>query len=385
MTARGLTWDHPRGYDALAEAARRVNAGRATPLIHWDTQPLEGFESAPIAALAAAHDLLVLDHPHIGEAVAEDCLIPLEDLYPADRIAAWDAESVGPSLASYRWAGKTWALPLDVATQVMVRRPDHVPEPPQCWEAVEALAQRLPVAQSLAGPHAFLTLLSMVGGMGPWPRGDRLLPEAETAAALAIMHRLYRLRPPGSEALNPIALSEAMARSDAIALIPLVFGYVTYATPGEGSAPLAFSDSVRDAHGAGGVLGGTGIGFTRGSDPTPELLDHIAWLMRPDTQSRFIPDHGGQPSARTAWRDETVNRAWGGFYTATLATAEAALLRPRFDRYIAFQTQAAARIRQALAAGEDELTTLTALRALWTDARSNARGPLDDDRGPVIP
>ena len=86
MTFIGLTWDHPRGYDALAETARRVNEARLEPLIRWNKQPLEGFESAPIADLAAANDLLVMDHPHIGEAVAENCFLPLEDLYPADLI-----------------------------------------------------------------------------------------------------------------------------------------------------------------------------------------------------------------------------------------------------------------------------------------------------------
>ncbi|NOZ32614.1 MAG: carbohydrate ABC transporter substrate-binding protein, partial [Alphaproteobacteria bacterium] len=129
-TFKGLTWDHPRGYDALAEAARRVNTGRSTALVSWEKQPLAGFESAPIGELAAAYDLLVLDHPHIGEAVAENCLIPLETLFAPDILAKWAAQTVGPAFASYRWGGKSWAVPLDVATQVMSRRRDSVPTPP---------------------------------------------------------------------------------------------------------------------------------------------------------------------------------------------------------------------------------------------------------------
>lgn len=130
MTYLGLTWDHPRGRDALEEAARRVNAGRSGPLLDWAVQPLEGFASAPIAELAARHDLLVLDHPHIGEAVAEGCLIPLDELFPAETLAAWARDSVGRSFASYVWDGRPWALPLDVATQVMARRPDMLANPP---------------------------------------------------------------------------------------------------------------------------------------------------------------------------------------------------------------------------------------------------------------
>ncbi|MGV9900420.1 hypothetical protein ACWDVV_41605, partial [Streptomyces tendae] len=49
---RGLTWDHPRGHDALAASAGR--------LVHWDVQPLEGFESHPIDALCARYDLVAV-------------------------------------------------------------------------------------------------------------------------------------------------------------------------------------------------------------------------------------------------------------------------------------------------------------------------------------
>lgn len=381
MTVLGLTWDHPRGYDALAEAARLVNGSAGTALIHWEKQPLEGFESAPIADLAARYDLVVLDHPHIGEAVAEECLIPLEALYPDAKIAAWENQSVGPSFASYAWDGRHWALPLDVATQVMARRADILGDPPADLAEVLAAAARLPVAQSLAGPHALLTLFSLAAGQGAPVGGADLLPDAAIASALEHMHRLYRLRPPGSETLNPIALLEAMSCTNELALIPLVFGYVTYAGGDAQGARLSFSNTIRSANGAGGVLGGTGIAFSRRSPPGRQLLDHIAWLMSVETQSVLIPEHGGQPSARAAWQSAKVNAAADGFYRMTLATAEHALLRPRFDGYIAFQTAASTAIRGALAQHETETKTIGTLRTLWRAARDGARGDLDDMKG----
>ena len=380
MTFRGLTWDHPRGYDALAEAACRVNADQSKPLIHWEKQPLEGFESAPIAELAAAHDLIVLDHPHIGEAVAENCLIPLEELFSDEQIAAWEAESVGPSLASYRWAGQTWALPLDVATQVVARRKDRVSAAPMCWDEIEDTSRRLPVAVSLAGPHAFLNLISIAAATGAEAGGEDFLPDGAACEALAQMHRLYHRIPTGSDALNPINLLESMSKSDEIALIPLIFGYVTYARAGHGAREITFSDTPVTAGGFGGVLGGTGIGFSRRAKPSQVLLDHIAWLMTPETQTEFFPRFGGQPSARTAWQNPSVNDQWGGFYSSTLETAENALLRPRFDGYINFQSAASLCIREALFSHEDELKTLGALRAIWRQARAGARGVTDSKR-----
>lgn len=368
MTFIGLTWDHPRGYDALAETARRVNAGLAEPLIHWDKQPLEGFESAPVADLASANDLLVMDHPHIGEAVAENCFTPLEDLYPKSFLDAWQRDSVGPSAASYFWEGKTWALPLDVATQVMARRPDRIAIPPLGWDEVIELAQSQPVALSLAGPHVVLNLMSIVAGAGGEVGGVNFMPDAEALAALEVLQHLYASRPAGSEKLNPIGLLEAMARTDDIALVPLVFGYVTYAAAGHAPNVVAFSDTIRKPLGKGGVIGGTGIAFSKRCRPTPELLAHIASLLSAQTQIELFPAFGGQPSNRAAWQDDDVNHVWGNFYSNTLITAETALLRPRFDGYIAFQTAASARIRAALEGRENPETTLAALRALWLGA-----------------
>jgi multiple sugar transport system substrate-binding protein len=284
-------------------------------------------------------------------------------------------------MASYRWGGLHYALPLDVACQVVARRPDRIPAPPQSWDEVAALAARGGVALSLAGPHAVLTLMSLAGSAGATPRGPDFLPDAGALPALDLMHRLFALRPEGSERLNPIGLLEAMAHGDEIALVPLVFGYVPYARPSAGRHALAYSDAPRTAGGFGGVLGGTGLAFSRRARVTAELRAHMAWLLSEAAQTGFIPRHNGQPGLRVAWHDATVNAAWGGFYRDTAASAEHALLRPRFDGYIAFQTAASAAIRAALEAREPPARTLATLRGLWRDARARARGPNDDDRG----
>ena len=380
MTFVGLTWDHPRGYDALAEAAQRANAGRAEPLIRWEKQPLEGFESAPIADLVGRYDLLVLDHPHIGQAVADDCLIPLEELYDSDQLARWRANSIGRSMASYHWQGHTYAVPLDVAAQVMARRPDTVGMPPATWGEVEELAAARPVALSLGGPHAFLNLISFVAGSGYVIEGDAMLPDNAALSALEQLQRLYDRAPKGSETLSPIRLLETLAHGEDIALVPLIFGYVTYAQQGYAPHLVAYSDTISAAGGLGGVLGGTGIGISRRAAPTQDLLKFIAWLMDTRTQTEFFPVHGGQPSARAAWADASVNTASGNFYAETTKTAETALLRPRFDGYIAFQSLASEILRTAFAERRDPEKTLNHLRTLWQDARQSARGGFDDNR-----
>lgn len=379
MTAIGLTWDHPRGYNALAAAAKLTASPDGSPLLSWEKQPLEGFESAPIGELAERYDLLVIDHPHIGEAVALGCLRPLEDFYSFEQLQAWSGETVGAATSSYRWQGQHWALPLDVATQVMVRHPDLVATPPDDWEGVVRQAESGGVALSLAGPHAILNVFSIAACYGKAPGGEALLDDQAFEAALSLLRRLHALVPPGSDRLNPIGLLAHMAQHDNIALVPLVYGYVNYAATGMGRGQLAFSDAPRLAGGAcrGSVLGGTGIAFSARFRPSPELLAHIAGLLSPDMQQHFIPRHDGQPSRRSAYLDARVNAAWGDFYRDTIATCETALLRPRHDGYIAFQTQAAGQVRDFLGGRGDVASTISDIRSAWRANLAQARGPIE--------
>jgi multiple sugar transport system substrate-binding protein len=372
---RGLTWDHPRGYNALAAAAKRAEAAGEVA-IHWDKQPLEGFESHPIDDLCARYDLVVLDHPHIGEAVAADCLVPLEALFGADAVAAIGAATIGPCLSSYRYQGRHWALPLDAATQVMATRADLIGgEAPATWDAVVALSTERPVALSVAGPHAILSLLSIATSLGEPPAEadpEVLVSEAIGLRALDLMATLLGRMPASAKPLNPIGLLGLMARSDAVALCPLVYGYVNYAAPSDPSAkPVAFANAPRATSGGrpGSTLGGTGIGVSKRCKVTPALLAHLSWLMGSEAQAGFIPAHDGQPSRRDAWHDAAVNRRWNGFYEATADTLEAAYVRPRHAGYIAFQSEASATIRDGLADGTAHRVLLDRLQLRYRASR----------------
>jgi len=345
-TYRGLTWDHPRGYNALAAAAAQAD----TVALTWDKHALEGFESHPIGDLCARYDLVVLDHPHVGEAVEADCLVPIEDLFELDEIAAWRAAVAGSSLASYHYAGRHWALPLDAATQVMAYRREAVALPPLEWAQLPALAEDHAVALSLAGPHAILSFQSICGALGFAPAAprDTFMDRAIAREAYCLMVALTGDVTRRARDLNPIAMLGAIERGEGVDLCPLIYGYVNYATRGVG-----FADAPQGSGGRiGSTLGGTGIGISKRCEVTPELLDHLRWLMSGPVQRGFIPRHDGQPALRSAWQDVAVNAATGGFFAATLATVESALLRPRHNGAIAFQTAASSRLRTALLDGD---------------------------------
>lgn len=369
MTAyRGLTWDHPRGTNALRAAAQSFSADGPDTLT-WDVHPLEGFESAPIETLAAAYDLIVLDHPHLGDALVHDCLRPLDDLFGPDELDAWADASVGPSFTSYTLAGRTWALPLDAATQVSARRADILPTAPTTWaETIELARDSGRVAPSLAGPHAFLTLCSIARGLDA-AEPVALFARPALQEAFAILRALAAHAPTWALELNPIGLLERMSASDDLVYVPLVFGYVNYAT---GPRPVAFGAPPSGGCRSGSTLGGTGIALTCRTEPSDALLAHLRWLMSAQAQRDFIPDHDGQPSARAFWTSDAVDAAAGGFYRDTLATIEDAWVRPRFPGFVQFQSEASALLRDAIAHADDADATIDRLQQLFTAAQRAA-------------
>jgi multiple sugar transport system substrate-binding protein len=393
---RGITWDHPRGYAALAELERLDATADtcygAVPIpLTWDRQPLTEFESRPIADLARRYDLLVIDHPGLGTATA--ALHPLEELFSPSELAAWADAAVGPSFGAYRYAGRQWALPLDAAAQICMIRPGLMGArpPPATWQEVATVARELPVALVLGGPHALLTLLAICAAQGVPPvaetdDGSPVGGFAEDAAArdavLAALDLLVDVCSRidvGLAAGSPIGVLEAMAAEDAAACCPLVYGYVTYCEPGRRTHRLIACDAPGWQPGGrpGSVLGGTGVAVSRrvGGEGFPAVRAHIRRLLAEPVQAELVPRVGGQPTLRMAWESDAVNAACGGFYRHTRRTLDQAWVRPRFPGWIAFQDQGSAVIRGGLRRRNASIQILRQLRLAFRACCLAARPP----------
>ncbi len=355
MTAvlRGLTWDHPRGYRVLDALAGALEPDIT---VRWDRQPLEDFESRPLRTLAGHYDLLVVDHPGLGEAVRDGALRPMHEIFSRPELACWRAGSAGASFDSYRLARRQWALPLDAAAQVSVARPEEMPARPASWaEAVRAAAE-VPAVLCLGGPHALLmfSAICVAAGSAPATAGREFVTEAAGTAALRVMAGLLARADPELSQRNPIGVLEAMAAPGGPAYCPLVYGYITYsASPRSSGGPaLAFFDAPAGPGGIGSVLGGTGLAVTRSCAQPAAAAALIRTLLSERVQTGLFAEHGGQSAARQAWLDAGADQASGGFYRATWATVQRAWVRPRFAGYPAFQSAASAVLRNGLLAGQ---------------------------------
>src|SRR6478735_4199911 len=156
QSLRGMTWSHPRGYQPLV-ACSAIWQAQTGIAVEWEKRSLQDFESFPVEELARAYDLIVIDHPHVGQITAEGCLAPLDVVGREAERAALAAGSVGQSYASYEWQDRQWAFPIDAASQVQAWRPDLLAAAPERWREVLELARHGKVLLPLRPPHSLMT------------------------------------------------------------------------------------------------------------------------------------------------------------------------------------------------------------------------------------
>lgn len=369
---KGMTWSHPRGFDPML-ACSALWAAQTGVQIDWEKQSLQDFESYPVEDLARAYDLIVIDHPHVGQITEQGCLAPLDVPGREAERAALAAGSVGQSYASYFWRGQQWAFPIDAATQVLAWRPDLLDAPPATWAEVVALAKQRRVLLPLRPPHALMSFFSLAGNLGAPCQvdGETLIDPAIGAQVWDMLRDIADLVDPACAGWDPIAVFEEIARPGSqIACAPLIYGYVNYAIPGFRAKLIRFADMpVAGSNGpVGSALGGTGIAVSAFSTAQAAAIDFAYWIASGDVQRGPFAAAGGQPGHADAWRDAAVNRATSDFYRATRATLEGAWLRPRHNGYMALQAAASQRITAGLAAKERAGPVIDAINRLFRDS-----------------
>ncbi len=353
---RGMTWSHPRGYDPLVACAAAWRE-RTGVEVSWDKRSLQDFESFPVEDLARRYDLIVIDHPHVGQITAEGCLVPLDRAGRERELAALAAGSVGASFASYTWNGRQWALPIDAATQVQAWRADLLEQPLRSWAAVLDEARQGRVLCPMRAPHSLMCLYTLVANLGR-PCAVEPGPLVDREAGRQVYERiaeLVALIDPACFAMDPIAVFEAMAEPGSrIGCAPLIYGYANYALADFRARRLRFADIPVIGSGGpvGSALGGTGIAVSSRSSKAAAAADFAFWVAGEAVQRGLYAAAGGQPGHAAAWADPAVNAPVAGFYADTRPTLDGAWVRPRHDGYMPFQHWAAERLAAGLEARE---------------------------------
>ncbi|MEP1930535.1 MAG: extracellular solute-binding protein [Roseibium sp.] len=329
----GMTWDHPRAYDSLVAASADYKQLTGVVII-WEKRSLQDFADVPIERLTESYDLIILDHPHVGQIAESGCLRALPAL-------SKDI-SLGGSVECYHWSGETWAWPIDAACQMAVVRPDLSKEFPTNWEQILADdAERYQLLTPLKPVDAFDMVLTLVAS-----RGEEVLPynreefcSADNGElALKIIKRLFKMGPSETVDWNPIKVLETLSETNDFAASPCLFGYINYARPDFRKNKLQYVDlPVFDGVGARrSILGGAGIGVSSRRHYSDTAQDFAAWVTSEPIQSGVYLQNEGQPAHLATWKTRGNDPQYAGFLNGGYETISTAWTRPRDEWFLHF-------------------------------------------------
>lgn len=375
----GITWNHTRGYLPMVATAQRFSELHPEVSISWQKRSLQQFADAPLADLAARFDLMVIDHPSIGEAAHLNLLLPLDEHLPSNFLADQAANSVGQSHVSYNIGGHQYALATDAATPIAGWRPDLLAkfgvELPAKWDDLLALARRGLVTVPAIPIDSLMNLFMLANALDaePFTTPGEVIAKQAGEEALRILRELVCLSAPGSLERNPIRTWQLLADSEEIAYCPFAYGYSNYSRPGYVSNALQTGGLVTlNGKPLQSTLGGAGLAISCNCKHPEQALAYAEFTASAEIQSTLYTHSGGQPGHRAAWRDSTLNALTNGFFRSTLSTLDTAWVRPRFPGFIAFQDAASNLVHDYLMHGSDESEVLNRMNQALYRAEQQA-------------
>lgn len=374
VTLRGMTWDHSRGFDPMVATSDAYMQAHPGVRIIWEKRSLQAFADRPVSEMANSYDLMVIDHPHVGEVARAGLLVDFNRLGRNAELSALAAGSVGASHPSYQFDGGQWGLAIDAATPVACFRPDLLESAPKCWDQVLELARKGQVAFALIPINALMTFSGMTRNMA-WPIAetpDRLLAREHGEFVLEAIREVVALMDPRCLTLDPIGIYEWMGRNaDAPAYAPFGYGYTNYSRDGYCRFPLVYADApgFGDNGPGGTVIGGTGIAVSASCKAQDVATDYALWIAGAECQKGLFFESGGQPAHANAWEDSGCNAACRNFFRNTRKTLETSWVRPRYDGYMRLQDQGGDIVHACLRGEAGIADTLDALDAAYRESR----------------
>ena len=342
MILTGITWDHPRGYDPLV-ASSALYEKLFGIQVKWEKRSLTNFGDQSLTELANGFDLLIVDYPHAGVAHETNCLFPLNELLPEEKLKELKNQTAGPCFSSYDYKEKQWAIPIDAAMQCSANRPDLLGDVPipKNWSEVFELAdwlkkKNLQVGMALCPTDSLCSFLTITAQLGsPVIEGNEMLVSRETGLqSLELLRRMRDNFHANSLNWNPIQLYDYMSVHDDIAYAPLAFCYTNYSRDGFRKNKLNYSNAPGITN---AVLGGAGIAVSAKSNYLQEAAQYAAWICSAAIQSSVYVLEQGQPANIVAWKSVVANELTNNFFVSTFDTLTNAFVRPRYSRWPGFQ------------------------------------------------
>ena len=364
---KGMTWDHPRGLDCLVNSDGLLQQQLGVT-VDWSARSLLAFGDQHISEFYSDHDLMIIDHPHVPDAVHANAVIALEDVASPSDLELLAKTSVGASHDSYIYQGKHWALAIDTAAQVSAYRPDKTSQGLVFWDEVLDAGREGLVLWPHKPVDAFSTFATLMAQKNhALCSTDQYIDKAAAAEVLTFMIELASVVPAQCLTMNPIEAAEYLVTTEREHYSICMYGYTNYSRDGFRTRPIVYDDVPSfDGLASGSQLGGAGIAISSASKNV-ELAAKVAILLSlPEIQSTTYVEACGQPGNLAAWKAPHANAITRNFFNNTLRTLERAWVRPRFLGWPDVQYQSSLVIHKILKEKNFSSKDIEAIAATYT-------------------
>lgn len=299
------------------------------------------------------YDLIVIDHPWAGFCFDRDLVLDLKGQLSTPQWTDLEHNSVGKSFESYYFEDKLLAIPIDAAAPAPSWRPDLIAERnlqlPETWDDLIRLADQKHAIMPGFGADLFLNWMMLLHALGakPFTTTDSICDKSKGLEAMRLLKRLAEPMPEEMFKWNPIKVAELMTQTDEFAYCAFAYSYGNYCRPSYVEKPLKYGDHVHlNGQPLRSILGGTGLSISAGSREVPLALDFSLYCANARMQSTLYTYAGGQPVRLETWQTEELDAFAGGFLADSYRAHDEALLRPRYNGYVAFQEKGGIPLQQ---------------------------------------
>ena len=320
--------------------------------------------------MAYDYDLMVIDHPHVGEASRKNLIYELNknEKYK-EQLNVLEINSVGLSHQSYNFNNNQYALAIDAAAPVSAYRKDLIDNPPRTFENTIKLAEKNRVIWPIKPVDSISCFNSIAANLdNPINSIHQNFINSNLAKnILVMMKKLSELVPRDCLLMNPINVLDIMSESDEFYFCPQLYGYSNYSRKGFGKSLVNFGNMISfnedENNCKGSQIGGTGLAISKSTKYLDIALDYSFWVASENCQSDQFYYSGGQPGHLKAWKNNKINNDCENFFSNTLTTLQKSWLRPRYDGYMYFQDKGGTIINAYLKDEFDLDTTFNNLSA----------------------
>jgi multiple sugar transport system substrate-binding protein len=344
---RGLTWDHPRGYDSVVAATSVFE--KTCPNIHviWRKRSLKEFGDQPLQEFIKEFDLIMIDHPLVGEAHQNQLLARLDLLLPENYLSEQSDLHIGKTLRSYNYHNHQYAIPIDASAQFSAFN-DHslsLDEIPKTWDQLIEMMSQTSFLEKVIWPLcptdfwcSFLTISAQYAGKNKKVFNPSGIDPDIALKALILLKEVSENIPQESWKINPIQALELMKKGR-YSFAPLLFGYISYSQKG---SPVQFSNALAiNSQNPVSLLGGVGLAISAYTRNKWECAEFMQFILRDEILSGCYFENNGQPSLLSSWNSGVLNKESKNFFANTMESMNKAFVRPRIPGFNKFQESAA--------------------------------------------